>query len=153
MDREQFAVASRLAERLCRLVSTRAVEVGFSDGLITAVIHQGDVTRAHVEFFDAPLNEDVPLRLRIASPCVGFSEAHSLLKQSITEALQGCTVRYGNVATLFSKGRLSEVRATETFRIEREIPLLGRIFWPPFDDPASGPGPRSSPGDGNGKNS
>jgi hypothetical protein len=161
MDREEFAVAAGLAERLCRLITTRAAEVGFSDGLIEAVIHQGYVKRVHVDFFDVSDDEvsqagvsdaeRASQRAAVTLPPISHAEARRRLKQTVREGLKGCIIPYGSVAFLFVRGRLFKVTTTEGFLVATETARLGRIFLPPPAVPASGQCLCSSPGAGNGK--
>ena len=151
MDSHKVAPATQLAKELCNCVARRAAEVGFYDGMITAVRHQGKVSRVRFELFDAQGTSTGHVPLATPTRSVGLGEAQQIFRDTMQEGLEYCVVRFGNVTTWFSRGVLRQVSVTENFRIEEEINELGRLFLPPFGHPLNGHGTRRTPGGGNGR--
>jgi hypothetical protein len=139
MDSQYFNQAARRAYHLCQLVGRRAGEVGLLDGVITAVRHQGQVDRVHLEVFDAdpPRGPQGPAISTL--PALGWGEAQQILKDTTREGLELCTVPFGYVAVRFTGGELRWVTVTEKYRIPEETRQLGRIFLPIYPRLAAGP--------------
>jgi hypothetical protein len=138
MDSQHSALATQLARDMCDHVSGRAGDVGFSDGIITAVRHQGRVKRVYLDLFDTVDDDHQQAPVMAPAACVGLGETKQILRDTVKEGLAFCIVPFGNVAMLFSKGVLRQVSVTEKFRIPAEIPQLGRLFLPPSWHPLDG---------------
>ena len=151
MDRYELASASQLAQEMCERVATRAAEVGFHDGMITAVRHQGEVAGLRRELFDAPVAR--PDQLPVTTPCrfAGFPDLQQLFWDTMQEGLEYCIVRFGQLTMVFSKGVLRNVWVTEKFRIEEEVSELGRFFSPPLGQAQEGHGSRRTRDSGSGR--
>jgi len=150
MNPEEFALATQWATNMCDCASRRAAELGFLDGMITTVLHRGDVVRAHMELFDAQGSHAHLSQLAAPRRPVGPAQMQDLFRATMREGLAHCIVRYGDVKTFFSKGVLYKVSVTETFRIEEEIPELGRVFLLSLSHPLDGHRQRRTPSGGNG---